>query len=646
VKNTPIPATGAKAPRRAGARSVPATVRELLRDLNPDAQWLLVAASVFREPVPLDALPECGPAGPADLIAACAVGRLVISDNIRKPPTVGVGAAVAAEVLAQLSESGRDSLIAAAHRYAASYWQWRATALAQDWQQQVHDLIEARHHLIEAQDSRAADRIAEDVCSRLHAFGSYSREMALIGDVLARVPADSPSRTGWAYRLAKACHLQADDEAAEHWFRQALAGFEKAGDAHGAARCYGYLGSLAHARGDYAAAEDYYLKSQGSGQSQFASPLASAPSTPSGPSGPSAPEFARLAGDAWIAEVPDSADAHEVTAVKEVARTPASDFAAGRRRLVALGCAASAALVVVAVLAVVTPAGRGPAPSPGPALARAAAVRGEAAAWIARWGAADTIVSCDPLMCAALRAHGVPAARILQITPGTADPLGSDLVAATSAVRGRFGRRLGAVYAPAVLASFGAGSTRIDIRVVALGGAASYRRQLRGDLAARRLGGTALLGNPAISVTATAARQLASGQVDSRLLITLAALAVIGPVKVIAFGGRGPGASQGMPLRSADITSWPVRSSRLAAVARHALADMAQDRFIVFLRAQRPPLLAAGVSERRLAAGTLIVRIEFAAPSPLGLLGVTAPAGPAAARRPARPRASPAARPA
>jgi hypothetical protein len=297
----------------------------------------------------------------------------------------------------------------------------------------------------------------------------------------------------------------------------------------------------------------------------------------------------------------------------------------------------AAVLAVVAVLASVPPGYHGAA-GPSPALTDAAIVRDQAAAWIVRWGAADTIVSCDPLMCSALESRGLPAARILEITPGTPDPLGSDLVAATSAVRGWLGSRLAAVYAPVVLASFGTGAEWVDIRVVAANGAAGYLRALRADVDARRLAGTTLLGNPRISVTATAASQLTAGRVDSRLLLTLAALAVIAPVRLVAFGGGGPGASSGMPLRSADIAPGAAGGGRLAAGGASTLATRAASRFVAFLRAQRPPMLAARVRELRLAAGLLVVRIEFAAPSPLGLLASVAQAAQAGSRESAAAR--------
>jgi hypothetical protein len=175
-------------------------------------------------------------------------------------------------------------------------------------------------------------------------------------------------------------------------------------------------------------------------------------------------------------------------------------------------------------------------------------------------------------------------------------------------VRNQFGGRLASVYAPGILASFGAGRLRIDVRAVAPDGAAAYRDALASDQVARRDAGRQLLGNWRLRVSASAQAELRAGQVDSRLLTTLAALAATGPVQVTAFGDSGPGAGYGMPLRSAEITA-PFHSD---------LARLRQ--MITFLRAQRPPYLPARALIAPGAGGSPVLSIEFAAPSPAGLL--------------------------
>jgi hypothetical protein len=241
-------------------------------------------------------------------------------------------------------------------------------------------------------------------------------------------------------------------------------------------------------------------------------------------------------------------------------------------------------------------------------LAQASAIRSRAAAWVARQVSPDAIVACDPDMCSALLAQQIAPGNLLELRSGAADPLGSDVLVATAAVRSQFGARLASVYAPAVLASFGSGRLRIDVRAVAPDGAAAYRAELATDLTARRRAGGQLLGNPHVQVSAAARRELQAGQVDSRLLATLAALAGQEPVQVAAFGDSGPGASAGVPLRSAVIT-----------VAGRDDPDAVAE-MLTFVRAQRPPYLAARSLIEPGPAGGPALSIQFAAPSPLGLL--------------------------
>jgi hypothetical protein len=224
---------------------------------------------------------------------------------------------------------------------------------------------------------------------------------------------------------------------------------------------------------------------------------------------------------------------------------------------------------------------------------------------------ADAIVGCDPAMCAALQAAGVSASRLLMLTPASADPLGSGLVVATPTVRALFGARLASVYAPVTLAAFGSGAARIDIRVVAPDGATAYRAQLAADLRARRTAGATLLHNHDIHLTGAARTPLASGEVDPRLLVTLAALSHLHPVEIVRFGGSGPGASAGVPLRSADIAgAMSPGGGRPATLAT----------LRAFFRAQRPPYLPSSLVMPISPTGA-ILRVEYRAPCPLGLLG-------------------------
>ena len=198
-------------------------------------------------------------------------------------------------------------------------------------------------------------------------------------------------------------------------------------------------------------------------------------------------------------------------------------------RLIVLGLA----VIVIGSLAVaaVKHISRPPA-----ALAARAAVRAQAAAWVAEQVIPDATVSCDAVMCAALRAHGFPSGKLVMLGPASSDPVPSDVIVQTAAVRALLGSSLATDWAPAVLASFGSRSGVITVRVVAPHGAAAYQASLRADLAGRKRSGAALLHHPRITVSAMARSQLASGQVDSRLLAALAALAGHQPVGIIQFG--------------------------------------------------------------------------------------------------------------
>ncbi len=139
----------------------------------------------------------------------------------------------------------------------------------------------------------------------------------------------------------------------------------------------------------------------------------------------------------------------------------------GWRLLALVACAVLAVSAAVAAVVVGTTAASPARPqtqaaSAGPqisvSLQAATAARTTAARWIAGQVSPSAIVACDPAMCAALQASGVAAGRLLVLGTSASDPLGSDLVVATPALRSQFGARLASVYAPVVIASFGSGA--------------------------------------------------------------------------------------------------------------------------------------------------------------------------------------------
>jgi hypothetical protein len=278
-----------------------------------------------------------------------------------------------------------------------------------------------------------------------------------------------------------------------------------------------------------------------------------------------------------------------------------------RLALILTVCVVVAAAAVVSVVQVsgtsprTASASRPPAAPPAWARGAAGTVRTQAATWAASQLSSAETVGCDRLMCAALRAHGVAASRLVPVTPGAAD---ADVVVASPSAAGQ--------NAPVLLASFGSGANLVEVRTAPPGGSAAYQRAAAADLAARRSAGAQLRHSQRIGVAGPAAAQLQAGQVDSRLLIMLAMLASQHPWRVVAFGGASPGvAAAQAPFRQITITG-PDAGDLAASLA--------------LVRAQNAPYQPAQAAIVRLPggqgvpAGQLALRIDFAAPSPLGLL--------------------------
>jgi hypothetical protein len=261
---------------------------------------------------------------------------------------------------------------------------------------------------------------------------------------------------------------------------------------------------------------------------------------------------------------------------------------------VALAGVAVIALWLVGDLAGISHrAPRVPSAGAGPA-ASAVGAQARAAAWITAQVSGNAMVACYAPMCAALQEQGVAAGRLMPLRPAAASPLGASVLVTSGSAGGQLASR----YAPALIASFGSGGTRVEVRAVEPGGVSAYRAALRADIAARRAAGSQLLRNPRIRFTGPGAAQLRASEVDTRLLATLATLASQYSFRVTAFGDAAPGA----PLLFRAVT--------ISGVGRGLSAALAM------VRAQNPPYLPARIA----IAGQTGLSIEFAAPSPLGLL--------------------------
>src|ERR1700751_34919 len=232
----------------------------------------------------------------------------------------------------------------------------------------------------------------------------------------------------------------------------------------------------------------------------------------------------------------------------------------------------------------------------------AQADRQQAAGWIAREVASDIVVACDLEMCNQLQKSGFPGTRLMQLQPTSPDPLGAQLVVATPVIRNQFGTRLASVYAPLVIASFGSGADRVDVRYIAQDGSKAFEAQLATDRKKRIAAGEELAANNHVRASPDARKALLAGQVDPRLLVTLGTLAGLMPIQLVAFDDPSPGASSDVPLRGAELGS--AASAGLPAMVK-------------FLSAQQDQYAPAVARITQIANGQHVVTVRYDAPGPM-----------------------------
>lgn len=240
------------------------------------------------------------------------------------------------------------------------------------------------------------------------------------------------------------------------------------------------------------------------------------------------------------------------------------------------------------------------------ALSAAQAARARAATWVAQQVTSSAQIACDPLMCSALSSDGVAASRLVTIEPTTPDPLGAEVVVATSSVRSQFGSALVSEYAPQLIASFGTGTSRVDVRAVASDGAAAFNSSEAADRAQRQQAGKQLIRTDSLIGEKDAAA-IRAGQVDSRVLITLASLLSQRAVDVGSFEDTAPGA----PILYREVTIVDAPGQTGSATLQ---TDLSQ------VRTQPSAYRPAHAQIVQLANGQSALRIAFGAPDPPGLL--------------------------
>ena len=156
-------------------------------------------------------------------------------------------------------ESGQH--LVSAHRQAAAYWLWRVQVWLQDKTAEMHDLLEARYHLLQAEDTVAAIEVTDRALLQLHTWGAWDQEAALIHEMLARLlPTDSDERIMYVGRLANLARSRGDYDEAARQYQRTLDISEQLSNQAGMADSYHGLGNVAYLRGDYDEAAGQYQR--------------------------------------------------------------------------------------------------------------------------------------------------------------------------------------------------------------------------------------------------------------------------------------------------------------------------------------------------------------------------------------------------
>jgi hypothetical protein len=274
------------------------------------------------------------------------------------------------------------------------------------------------------------------------------------------------------------------------------------------------------------------------------------------------------------------------------------------------------ALVAAGSVAAVMITSRGGAPkATQPSVAASSAARAAAVNWVVGQVNSKTVISCDRATCAALVGRGYPPNNLR--TLGSASSLtASGVVVVTPTARHLFGSSLVTAWAPAALVTFGSGTSAVSVRVVAPKGAAAYEKAASKDLAQRKQSEPALNVVKNITMSGGAARDLNAGRIDGRLMEAIVNAADTQAIDIVDFGNVGSGATADVPLRYADLaTVNPVATMGVAAYVQLLRRGMETG---LGARPDRTEIVS-------LPGGQKVLRVEFLAPTPFGVLATSSP---------------------
>ncbi|MBG0816175.1 tetratricopeptide repeat protein [Planomonospora sp. ID82291] len=151
--------------------------------------------------------------------------------------------------------------LAAAHAAAARWW-LRPRTRPRSPQQEVAELIEARFHYQAAGDLEQALGATDRVCRLLHTRGAWGWEEQLHREALEWTAVGGPDRAAVLQRIGTVAHKRGEYDRAREYYRRALETYRELDDRSGTAGVYQQFGALAQDREEYAEALRWFMESR------------------------------------------------------------------------------------------------------------------------------------------------------------------------------------------------------------------------------------------------------------------------------------------------------------------------------------------------------------------------------------------------
>ncbi len=214
-------------------------------------------AKLRQHPTP----PRRAPKNLSDRARACIASSLLAAEDTEQGRMFFVHRWTAGEIQRRPQTTEHIMNVPDAHRRASDYWLWRVSVWPQNRQADVHDLLEARHHLLAAGAIDDASDVAGAVAGQLHTWGAYDDEEALIRDTLTYLAPESTPEAAWMHLLGIVSEARGELQQAATLYRESLEISQRLGDQEGMANSYHHLGKLAETHGELQQAENLYRQS-------------------------------------------------------------------------------------------------------------------------------------------------------------------------------------------------------------------------------------------------------------------------------------------------------------------------------------------------------------------------------------------------